>query len=73
MPDEHCCTTSASRSSAAGEIARALAVFLELQADADRYRDVHARIGRLSRVQTGGLAVRSVSRILLAAYFSKRA
>ncbi|HEX2342431.1 MAG TPA: tetratricopeptide repeat protein [Vicinamibacterales bacterium] len=39
---------------AAGEIARALAVFVELQADADRYRDVHARIGRLSRVQTGG-------------------
>jgi tetratricopeptide (TPR) repeat protein len=39
---------------ASGEIARALAVFLELQADADRYRDVHARIGRLSRVQTGG-------------------
>jgi tetratricopeptide (TPR) repeat protein len=39
---------------AAGEIARALAVFLELQADADRYRDVQARIDRLSRVQTGG-------------------
>jgi tetratricopeptide (TPR) repeat protein len=39
---------------ASGEIARALAVFLELQADADRYRDVQARIERLSRVQTGG-------------------
>jgi tetratricopeptide (TPR) repeat protein len=39
---------------AAGKVARALAVFLELQADADRYRDVQARIDRLSRVQTGG-------------------
>lgn len=39
---------------ASGEVARALAVFLELQADADRYRDVQARIERLSRVQTGG-------------------
>ena len=39
---------------ASGEITRALAVFLELQADADRYRDVQARIDRLSRVQTGG-------------------
>ena len=39
---------------ATGEITRALAVFLELQADADRYRDVQARIDRLSRVQTGG-------------------
>ena len=37
-----------------GETARALAVFLELQADADRYRDVQARVDRLSRVQTGG-------------------
>jgi tetratricopeptide (TPR) repeat protein len=37
-----------------GEVARALAVFLELQADADRYRDVQARVDRLSRVQTGG-------------------
>ena len=39
---------------ASGEVTRALAVFLELQADADRYRDVQARIDRLSRVQTGG-------------------
>jgi tetratricopeptide (TPR) repeat protein len=37
-----------------GETARALAVFLELQADAGRYRDVQARVDRLSRVQTGG-------------------
>jgi tetratricopeptide (TPR) repeat protein len=37
-----------------GETARALAVFLELQADAGDYRDVGARIDRLSRVQTGG-------------------
>ena len=37
-----------------GEVARALAVFLELQADAGSYRDVQARIDRLSRVQTGG-------------------
>ena len=39
---------------AAGETARALAVFLELQADAGAYRDIEARIDRLSRVQTGG-------------------
>jgi tetratricopeptide (TPR) repeat protein len=38
----------------AGEVARALAVFLELQADAGDYRDVPARIDRLARVQTGG-------------------
>ena len=37
-----------------GETARALAVFLELQADAGEYRDVAARVDRLSRVQTGG-------------------
>jgi Tfp pilus assembly protein PilF len=37
-----------------GETARALAVFLELQADVERYRDVQARVDRLSRVQTGG-------------------
>ncbi|HET7617720.1 MAG TPA: tetratricopeptide repeat protein [Vicinamibacterales bacterium] len=37
-----------------GETSRALAVFLELQADAGDYRDVAARIDRLSRVQTGG-------------------
>jgi hypothetical protein len=38
----------------AGESARALAVFLELQADAGDYRDVGPRVDRLSRVQTGG-------------------
>jgi tetratricopeptide (TPR) repeat protein len=38
----------------AGETARALAVFLELQADAGEYKDVAGRIDRLSRVQTGG-------------------
>lgn len=38
----------------AGETARALAVFLELQADAGDYRDVPDRIDRLARVQTGG-------------------
>ena len=38
----------------AGETSRALAVFLELQADAGDYRDVPARIDRLARVQTGG-------------------
>ena len=38
----------------AGETARALAVFLELQADAGDYRDVPARIDRLARVQSGG-------------------
>jgi len=39
---------------ASGDVTRALAVFQELQADADRYRDVQARIDRLSRVQAGG-------------------
>jgi len=38
----------------AGEVARALAVFLELQADAGEYRDVAARVEHLARVQTGG-------------------
>lgn len=36
---------------AAGETARALAVFLELQADAGDYRDVSRRVQRLSKVQ----------------------
>jgi tetratricopeptide (TPR) repeat protein len=36
------------------ETARALAVFLELQADAGEYRDVSSRVEHLSRVQTGG-------------------
>ena len=38
----------------AGETARALAVLLELQADAGDYRDVPSRIDRLARAQTGG-------------------
>jgi tetratricopeptide (TPR) repeat protein len=37
----------------AGEAARALAVFLELQADAGDYRDIASRIATLSRSQTG--------------------
>ena len=36
-----------------GETARALAVFLELQADAPDYRDVTRRVERLSRAETG--------------------
>ena len=36
------------------ESARALAVFLELQADAGEYRDVSVRAERLARVVTGG-------------------
>jgi tetratricopeptide (TPR) repeat protein len=38
----------------AGETARALAVFLELQANAGEYRDVANRAERLARVQAGG-------------------
>jgi tetratricopeptide (TPR) repeat protein len=37
----------------AGETARALAVLMELQAEAGDYRDVAARVERLSNVQTG--------------------
>jgi len=37
-----------------GETARALAVFLELQADATDFRDVTRRVERLARVQAGG-------------------
>lgn len=37
-----------------GEVARALAVCLELQADAGDYRDVAARVDRLAKVQAGG-------------------
>jgi tetratricopeptide (TPR) repeat protein len=37
----------------AGESARALAVYLELRTDAGNYRDVSARIDRLSRLQSG--------------------
>lgn len=36
-----------------GEEARALAVYLELQADAGEFRDVPARVARLSRPQPG--------------------
>lgn len=36
-----------------GEVARALAVCMELQSDAGSYRDVDKRIDRLSKVQTG--------------------
>ena len=39
---------------ACGEAARSLTVLLELQADAGDYRDVRARVERLSRVLTGG-------------------
>jgi tetratricopeptide (TPR) repeat protein len=38
----------------AGEVARALAVFLELQSEAGDYRDVPSRIDRLARAQAGG-------------------
>ena len=37
-----------------GETARALAISLEVQADAGDYRDVAARIDRLTKVQAGG-------------------
>jgi tetratricopeptide (TPR) repeat protein len=37
-----------------GEVARALAVCLELQADAGEYRDLPARIDRLGKVQSRG-------------------
>ena len=37
----------------ANEAARALAVYLELRSDAGEYRDVSARIARLTRVQAG--------------------
>jgi tetratricopeptide (TPR) repeat protein len=37
-----------------GETARALAVCLELQADAGNYKDVSARVDRLSRTQSRG-------------------
>ena len=39
---------------AAGEVTRALAVFLELEAEAGQYRDAAERAGRLARVQAGG-------------------
>jgi hypothetical protein len=37
-----------------GESARALAVFIELDANAAGYRDVSTRVARLSRDQAGG-------------------
>ena len=37
-----------------GEVARALAVCMELQSEAGAYRDVAARIDRLTKVQAGG-------------------
>jgi lipopolysaccharide biosynthesis regulator YciM len=39
---------------ASGETARALAVCLELQADAGDYRDIAQRVDRLARVQARG-------------------
>ena len=39
---------------AAGDVTRALAVFLELEAEAGQYRDAAERAGRLARVQAGG-------------------
>ena len=39
---------------AAGDVTRALAVFLELEAQAGHYRDAAERAGRLARVQAGG-------------------
>jgi hypothetical protein len=35
-------------------VARALAVCMELQSEAGAYRDVAARIDRLTKVQAGG-------------------
>jgi hypothetical protein len=37
-----------------GEVARALAICLELQAEAGRYRDVPARVERLTKTQMRG-------------------
>jgi len=37
-----------------GEVARALAVCMELQSDAGTYKDVSERIDRLTKVQAGG-------------------
>jgi tetratricopeptide (TPR) repeat protein len=37
-----------------GEVARALAICLELQADAGEYKDLSKRIDRLTKVQAGG-------------------
>jgi TPR repeat protein len=49
------CSTSSARCSRRRERRRApWRSFLELQADAGEYRDVAARVERLSKVQTGG-------------------
>ena len=37
-----------------GEVARALAVCLELRSEAGEYRDIAERIDRLTKVQAGG-------------------
>jgi uncharacterized alpha-E superfamily protein len=37
-----------------GEVARALAVCMDLQSEAGTYRDVAERIDRLTKVQAGG-------------------
>ena len=37
-----------------GEVARALAICIELQANAPEFRDVAARVDRLNKVQTRG-------------------
>ena len=37
-----------------GEVARALAIFMELQAEVGSYRDVSKRIGRLTKAQARG-------------------
>jgi hypothetical protein len=39
---------------AAGEVSRALAVCMELQANAGEFRDVAERVDRLAKVQTDG-------------------
>jgi len=39
---------------AAGEVSRALAVCMELQANAGEFRDIAERVDRLAKVQTGG-------------------
>ena len=39
---------------AAGEVSRALAVCMELQANAGQFRDVAERVDRLAKAQTGG-------------------
>ena len=52
--DALCCNDLGVMLDESAEVARALAVFLELQADAGDYRDVPSRIDRLALVQSGG-------------------